>query len=127
MSFQFTDICFIINDVLRLSAFYEKIFDCEAEGDEFHSGVSINGLTLVFDHIDIADENPIFHYVKAGGANNIIVGFNVDDVDMKYKRLLSLGIQMLNEPTTHPWGARSFQFKDPDGNILNFRSFPKGE
>jgi len=46
--------------------------------------------------------------------------FNVDDVDAGYKRLLSQGAQMLNEPTTHPWGARSVQFKDPGGNILNF-------
>jgi len=45
----------------------------------------------------------------------------------EYKRLLSLGAQMLNEPTTHPWGARSFQIKDPDGNILNFRTITKGE
>jgi uncharacterized glyoxalase superfamily protein PhnB len=79
---------------------------------------------LVFDQVGIADENPTFRYVYAGGANNVIVGFNVDDVDAEYKRLLPLGAQMLNEPTTHQWGARSFQFRDPDGNILNFRSVP---
>ncbi len=55
----------------------------------------------------------------------MIVGFNVPDVDAEYKRLLLLGAEMLNEPTTHPWGARSFQFKDPDGNIVNFRSVLK--
>jgi uncharacterized glyoxalase superfamily protein PhnB len=72
-------------------------------------------------------ESSVFHYVSAGGANNVIVGFNVDDVDAEYKRLLPLGVEMLNQPTTHPWAARSFQFKDPDGNILNFRSWPKGD
>lgn len=126
MSFQFTNVCFITNDVLRLRAFYETVFGVKAEGNEIHSGISINGLTLVFDHVDIADENPTFRYVEAGSANNVIVGFNVDDVDAEYQRLLTLGAEMLNKPTTHPWGARSFQFKDPDGNILNFRSFPKG-
>lgn len=125
MSLQFTDVCFITNDVLRLRAFYETVFGVKAEGNEIHSGISINGLTLVFDHVDIADENPVFRYVKAGGANNVIVGFNVDDVDVEYNRLLPLGAGMINEPTTHPWGARSFQFRDLDGNILNFRSFPK--
>lgn len=125
MGFQFTDICFITNDVLRLRAFYEAVFNVRAEGDEIHSGISINGLTLVFDHVDIADENPSFRYVEAGSANNVIVGFNVDNVDAEYQRLLSLGAEMLNEPTTHPWGARSFQFRDPDGNILNFRSIAK--
>ena len=125
MSMQFTDVCFITNDVLRLRAFYETVFGVKAEGDEIHSGISINGLTIVFDHVDIAEENQTFRYVEAGGANNVIVGFNVDDVDAEYNRLLPLGAIMLNEPTTHPWGARSFQFRDPDGNILNFRSLPK--
>jgi predicted enzyme related to lactoylglutathione lyase len=125
MSIKFTDVCFITSDVLRLRAFYEAVFGVKAEGDEIHSGISVAGLTLVFDHVDIADENPTFRYVKAGGANNVIVGFNVDDVDAEYRRLLTLGAEMLNEPTTHPWGARSFQFRDPDGNILNFRSIPK--
>jgi len=122
MSYQFTDVCFITNDVLRLRAFYEAVFGVKAEGNEIHSGISIDGLTLVFDHVDIADENQTFRYIEAGGANNVIVGFNVYDVDAEYKRLLSFGAEMLNEPTTHPWGARSFQFRDPDGNILNFRS-----
>ena len=125
MSIQFTDVCFITNDVLRLRAFYEAVFGVQSEGDEIHSGISINGLTFVFDHVDIADENPTFLYVSAGNANSVIVGFNVDDVDAEYQRLLSLDAEMLNKPTTHPWGARSFQFRDPDGNILNFRTIPK--
>ena len=57
----------------------------------------------------------------------MIVGFNVDDVDAEYKRLLPLVAEMLNEPTSHPWGARSFQIKDPDGNILNLRTMVKSE
>ena len=122
MNIKFTDICFITNDVMRLRAFYEAVFGGNAEGDEIHSGISIDGLTLFFDHVGIADENPAFRYVSAGGANNVIVSFNVDDVDAEHRRLLKLGAEMLNEPTTHPWGARSFQFKDPDGNILNFRN-----
>ena len=122
MNRQFTDICFITNDVPRLRAFYESVFGGKAEGNEVHSGISIDGLALVFDHVDIAAENQTFRYIEAGGANNVIVGFNVDDVDAEYKRVLTLGAEMLNEPTTHPWGARSFQFRDPDGNILNFRS-----
>ncbi len=125
MSIQFTDVCYITNDVLRLRAFYEVVFNVKAEGNEIHSGISIDGSTLVFDHVDIADENATFRYVEAGVANNVIVGFNVDNVDAEYSRLLTLGAEMLNEPTTHPWGARSFQFRDPDGNILNFRSIPK--
>jgi hypothetical protein len=70
MGIQFTDVCFITNDVFRLRAFYEAVFDVEAECDEIHSGISMDGLALVFDHVDIADDNPTFRYVSAGGANN---------------------------------------------------------
>lgn len=125
MGIQFTDVCFITEDVLRLRAFYEAIFGGTAKGNEFHSSLIAGGVAFTFDYVAPLQANSVFHYVSAGGANNVIVGFNADDVDTEYKRLLSLGVEMLNQPTTHSWGARSFQFKDPDGNILNFRSFPK--
>lgn len=125
MSIQFTDICFITEDVIGLRTFYEAVFAGTAEGDAVHSTLVAGGIAFTFDHVVSLQENPAFCYVSAGGANNVIVGFNVDDADAEYIRLLPLGAEMLNQPTTHPWGARSFQFKDPDGNILNFRSFLK--
>ncbi|MDR2687510.1 MAG: VOC family protein [Oscillospiraceae bacterium] len=118
---QFTDICFITHDVLRLAAFYEAVFGGKAQGGAGHAWLEAGGVTFVFDPASIAEYEP-FRYVAAGGANNVIVGFNVEDVDAEYERLLPLGAQMLNQPATHPWGARSFQFRDPDGNILNFRT-----
>ena len=122
MSHNFTDICFITNDALRLRAFYELVFGGKAEGDEWHSTLAAGGLGIVF----LLEKNPDFNYEYAKGASNTILSFSVDDVDAEYQRLLSLGIEPHNKPTTHPWGARSFQFKDPDGNIINFRSMPKG-
>jgi len=118
---QFTDLCFVTKDVLQLRAFYESVFGGKAEGDEWHSTLGINGLNLIF----MLERNSDFYYESADNASNTILSFNVDDVDVEYKRLLSLNVEILNEPKTHPWGARSFQIKDPDGNILNFRSFPK--
>jgi predicted enzyme related to lactoylglutathione lyase len=123
MSIQFTDISFITNDVLRLRTFYETVFGGKAEGDEVHSTLGINGTYFVF----LLQKTPAFYYEMTDGASNTILSFNVDDVDEEYQRLLSLGTNIQSEPKTHPWGARSFQFKDPDGNILNFRSMPKGE
>ena len=117
----FTDVCFITNDVLRLRAFYESVFCVKAEGDEWHSTLIIGGLHMVF----LLENNSDFYYEYAGGASNTILSFNVDDTDAEYQRLLSLGVAPHNQPTTHPWGARSFQFRDPDGNVLNFRNVPK--
>jgi predicted enzyme related to lactoylglutathione lyase len=124
---KFTDVCYITNDVIKLRAFYEAVFGVKAEGDAVHSWLYLAGLTFTFDRAPDLQEQLVFRYVEGGGANNVIVGFNVDDVDAEYERLLAQNVEMLNQPTTHSWGARSFQFKDPDGNILNFRSFPKEE
>ena len=118
---KFTDIGFITNDVLRLRAFYETVFGGKADGDEIHSTLGINGTYFVF----MMEKTPAFYFEMTKGASNTILSFNVDDVGTEYQRLLPLGAEMVNEPKTHPWGARSFQFKDPDGNILNFRSMPK--
>ena len=121
MSHKFTDICFVTNNVLRLRAFYEAVFGGKTEGDEWHSTLEVGGLHIVF----LLEKNSDFYYEYADGANNTILSFNVDDCDVEYKRLLELGVKLVGEPKTHPWGARSFQFRDPDGNILNFRSIPK--
>lgn len=125
MPIRFSDICLVTEDVMRLRSFYASVFGGEAEGDDMHSTLELKGLTLTFDYSVPLRENPVFSYVTGGKSNNVIIGFDVDDVDTEYQRLLQLGVEMLNQPTTHPWGARSFQFKDPDGNILNFRSRKK--
>lgn len=122
---QFTDICFISEDVLKLRAFYETIFGGKAEGDEVHSTLVLKDLALTFDCATLLKDNPAFCYVSGKSSDNTIICFNVDDVDAEYRRLLTLDAKMLNQPTTHSWGTRSFQFRDPDGNILNFHSFPK--
>jgi predicted enzyme related to lactoylglutathione lyase len=127
MTAQFTDLCLIRKNVLNLVEFYEKLFDVTAcEKSEYHSSVNIGGLWLTIDAADIADGDSVFSYVNCKASDNTIICFNVDDVDAEYARVLALGAVTLGEPTTHPWGARSFQFRDPDGNIINFRTVPKG-
>lgn len=119
---RFTDICFITEDVLKLRTFYETIFRMKAEGDAYHSVLVIGNLALTLDCANSLKDIKSFQYVSGKSSDNTIISFHVDDVDAEYQRLVSLGAEMLNQPTTHPWGARSFQFRDPDGNILNFRN-----
>jgi predicted enzyme related to lactoylglutathione lyase len=112
---------------MNLMDFYEKLFDVTAsEKGEYHSSVNIGGLSLTIDAADIADGDSVFSYVNCKASDNTIICFNVDDVDAEYTRVLALGAATLNEPTTHPCGARSFQFRDSDGNIINFRTISKG-
>ncbi len=39
----------------------------------------------------------------------------VADVDAAAARIKAAGGTLLDEPSDRPWGARMFQFKDPDG------------
>ena len=124
--YRFTDICLISADVQSMVRFYETVFAVTAaeDSDDMHSGVNVGGLNIRIDSARLS-ESDTFYYVSERSSDNTIIGFDVEDVDDEYERLLGLGVQILNQPTTHPWGVRSFQLKDPDGNILNFRSFPK--
>ena len=119
---EFTDVCFITEDVLKLRAFYESVFGTEGEGDDIHSFIRLEGLIITFDSASIISGSSPFGQIPGGVKRNSCVGFNVSDVDAEYVRLRSLDVDVLSEPVTHPWGARSFQFRDPDGNILNFRT-----
>jgi predicted enzyme related to lactoylglutathione lyase len=124
MTIQFTSVSFVTHDVPRLRAFYEAVFGVKAEGDETHSSLRAGGAGIVIVSAGLSKIIPSFHHVSAQSSDNTIVSFGVADVDAEHARLLALDTNMLNEPTTHPWGARSFPFTDPDGNILNFHSIP---
>jgi catechol 2,3-dioxygenase-like lactoylglutathione lyase family enzyme len=57
---------------------------------------------------------------KAAQNRSAIIEFKVDDVDKDYERLAGyLQDQVVQKPTTMPWGNKSFLFRDPDGNLVN--------
>lgn len=54
------------------------------------------------------------------GSKNNIIEFLVDNVDDEYERIKELTTDIIQQPTTMPWGNRSLLFCDPDGNLINF-------
>jgi predicted enzyme related to lactoylglutathione lyase len=50
----------------------------------------------------------------------VIIEFLVDDVDQAYRDLDGVTGQVVQQPTTMPWGNRSLLVRDPDGNLVNF-------
>jgi uncharacterized glyoxalase superfamily protein PhnB len=48
------------------------------------------------------------------------------DVDATAGRIKAAGGTLLNEPADRPWGARMFQFRDPDGFKLGVSTPLKG-
>jgi catechol 2,3-dioxygenase-like lactoylglutathione lyase family enzyme len=58
--------------------------------------------------------------MQGAGTGNFTIGFEVEDVDAAYERVKALKAEFVKLPVTHPWGTRSFWFRDPEGNIVNF-------
>ena len=54
------------------------------------------------------------------GTKSTIIEFLVKNVDEEYERIKSMASEIIQEPTTMPWGNRSLLFCDPDGNMINF-------
>ena len=105
------------NNVPRLVDFYSRVLRVKAEGDDIHS---------VFNEFNLAIWNPFnIDELKFKTSERFFtLMFEVENADDEYERLKNSDIQIefTSEPTTYPWGARAFGFKDPDGNNIDFLS-----
>jgi uncharacterized glyoxalase superfamily protein PhnB len=120
---KFTDIGIITKNVLDVAKFYETIFNTKAEGDHIHSFIHAPGLGIAIYDKKAAETDMGFDFTNSG-TGLITIGFDVDDVDAEYERIKALNISSATEPQVWPWGAKSFRFKDIEGNIIFFRSWP---
>ena len=115
---MFTGVCLVTTDVIQLRRFYCQILQVEAEGDEVHSLLHLDAFSLAIYNPALHSESTIPAHDSGGGS--VVLQFQVDDVDAEYERLVGLGVEMIQPPTTHPWGSRAMQFYDPDRNIVTF-------
>ena len=109
--------CLLTNDVPRLASFYRRLLGAEEYSDDTtHQFV-------------LAEETALTVYNDGTQKNNqnqnICLAFTVDDMDKAYKKLLSLGVRIIEPPAKLPWGAINMNFYDPDNNIVYLRSFQK--
>ena len=128
---KLSDICLITEDAPRLIRFYEKVLQVQADGDEIHASFTVAGADIVIYSKKAAESQMRFDFSKYWGSGNVKISFNVADVDAEYERLkcphARLAIEFITEPTTYSWGARSVHFRDPDGNIVCFRTWIPGQ
>ncbi|WP_055668577.1 VOC family protein [Desnuesiella massiliensis] len=118
---KFADICIITNNVLDVAEFYETVFSTKAEGDNIHSFINAAGLGIAIYDKNEAEKVMGFDFSNTG-TGLITINFNVDDIEAEYERIKALNINGTTEPHLWPWGAKSFRFKDIEGNIIVFRS-----
>ena len=112
----------ITGDVKKLLHFYEQV-------------TGISGVQYTEDFAEIQSESATLaigstrtlaffggdEVAKAAHNRSVIIEFIVKDVDAVYTAIASLvQSDIVQEPTTMPWGNRSLLFRDPDGNLVNF-------
>ncbi|KDN18690.1 VOC family protein [Amycolatopsis rifamycinica] len=118
---QFVSVRLITGDVARLAAFYEQVTGIAARrpAEQFAELVGPS-CTLA---IGSAETMALFGTGAAVPASNrsAILEFLVEDVDREYDRVRKLPAppEVVQRPTTMPWGNRSLLFRDPDGNLVN--------
>jgi catechol 2,3-dioxygenase-like lactoylglutathione lyase family enzyme len=118
---QFASIRLLTADLPRLASFYEQATGLPATHytPDF-AELPTPGATLAIGSLRTPElaGNP---HVAAAANRSVIIEFYVADVDAAYQRLAGLpGAEVVQAPTTMPWGNRSLLFRDPDGNLVNF-------
>jgi catechol 2,3-dioxygenase-like lactoylglutathione lyase family enzyme len=109
----------ITDDVTRLADFYARVTGLPPRwaSAEFAELVSPAGTLAIASTATVA----LFGAGAARAADNhsVIIEFRVDDVDREYEKLRAFPVEVVQEPTTMPWGNRSLLVRDPDGNLVN--------
>ncbi len=110
----------ITADIKRLVPFLEKVTALPARWatDDF-AEIMAGSFTLA---IGSTKTLAFFGEGVAQAASNksVMIEFLVNNVDEDYERIKELSPEIVQEPTTMPWGNRSLLFRDPDGNLINF-------
>jgi catechol 2,3-dioxygenase-like lactoylglutathione lyase family enzyme len=119
---DFVSIRVITSDVARLVAFYEQATQLRAvwATEEFAELNTPRGTLAIGSTRTVAQIAP--DAVRPAENRSVIIEFLVEDVDGLYKNLSGhlADADLVNEPTTMPWGNRSLLVRDPDGNLVNF-------
>src|ERR1700722_3054063 len=110
----------ITGDIKRLVHFFERATGAKVRWftDDFAELVTSSCTLAIGSTRTLA----FFGEGVAFPANNksVIIEFIVENVDDEYERIKDLASEIVQKPTTMPWGNRSLLFRDPDGNLINF-------
>src|SRR5258708_38657925 len=69
-----------------------------------------------------ADNDTLEALIAKGALNG--VHFATDDLDAAFKKVSASGAEIVQEPTSQPWGARDFAVRDPSGNLVRIDQSP---
>jgi predicted enzyme related to lactoylglutathione lyase len=120
----------VTDDVEGLAAFYVSLLGVSVTLNDYYVEVPAGPVTVGFskrrftEYREDCPAEPGQHR-----RDEVILDFEVGDVDAEYERIAGLGVTVVMPPTTQPWGSRSMIFRDPGGNLVNVfsRTPPNGD
>ncbi|WP_282638653.1 VOC family protein [Sphingobacterium thalpophilum] len=117
---KLTSLRIITQDIKQSVQFYENAMGLTAQWyTEDFAELSTSSITLAIGStrtMTLFSEN----LTAFTGSKSSIIEFIVDNVDDEYERIKGITSEIVQKPTTMPWGNRSLLFCDPDGNLINF-------
>jgi catechol 2,3-dioxygenase-like lactoylglutathione lyase family enzyme len=116
---KFAGICLVTEHVPEMRDFYARLLGVEAEGDDNHAEMKTTPTGMaIFSTAGMEAMAP--GSMKGSSAGSVTLMFEVEAVEAEYARVQAMGLELVKPLQTHPWGARSFWFRDPDGNLVDF-------
>ena len=111
----------VTDDVEGLAAFYAGLLGVSVPLNEYYVEVPAGPVTVGFSKRRFTEYREEDHPAAAGQQrrDEVILDFEVPDVDAEYERIAGLGVTVVMPPKTQPWGSRSMIFRDPGGNLVN--------
>jgi catechol 2,3-dioxygenase-like lactoylglutathione lyase family enzyme len=120
--------CFVlVHDPDLALAFYRDTLGLEVRSevarDDFRwitvGAASQPGVEIVITNFlngSPADAAALAALIAKGGLNG--VHFHSDDLDATFEKVRASGADIVQEPTSQPWGARDGAVRDPSGNLI---------
>lgn len=116
-----THSCLLTDDVEKMRKFYMELLGFKPQVDnQGYVEFQMDG-NAVLSIFDISVHNGMaLEPAAISGSQNIILEFDVDDIEAEFKKVEGMDAKIVKPITTQAWGNTSFWFRDPDGNLLNF-------
>ena len=111
----------VTDDVEGLAAFYASLLRASVTLNDYYVEVPAGPVTVGFSKRRFTEYREEDHPAANGPErrDEVILDFEVADVDAEYERIAELGVTVVMPPKTQPWGSRSMIFRDPGGNLVN--------
>ena len=117
---KLTHCCIITENIQELAEFYKEALQIKPQiyGEDYVEFPTEGGVLSLFNYE--AHEALAKGSVQPASNRCVELEFNVENVEDDYVRLQKFGAEIVKPLTTQPWGNKSFYFRDPDGNLINF-------